>query len=108
MSMKIFIEHSPQHDGYNIWALRKVDGRKYRVKPMQFIFEEIDPLSSEYVPTPTLQVSGEVAQEFFSAFAEALNRSGFKPEQGYLEGKLGATEKHLEDMRKLALKKDKE
>jgi hypothetical protein len=34
--------------------------------------------------------------------SDALNESGFKPQKGYLEGKLEATERHLEDIRKVA------
>jgi len=38
------------------------------------------------------------------AFADAMSDMGIKPQEGFLEGKLGATEKHLEDMRTLVFK----
>lgn len=46
---------------------------------------------------PSLELNDEQLQ----AFAEALNSIGIKPQQGYVEGKLEATESHLKDMRKL-------
>jgi len=45
-----------------------------------------------------------LTSEMLQAFAEALNDQGFKPLKGFLEGKLDATEKHLEDMRTLVFK----
>ncbi|MEK6881422.1 MAG: hypothetical protein AABY22_17495 [Nanoarchaeota archaeon] len=49
------------------------------------------------ISKPTLQLTPEQLQ----SFADALNEIGFNPKQGFMEGKLEATEKHLEDMRKL-------
>ena len=49
---------------------------------------------------PTLSLPPEALQEF----ANALDAMGFKPQQGFIEGKLQATEKHLEDMRTLVFK----
>ena len=51
---------------------------------------------------PTLRLSDELLQEL----ANALDKAGFKPKEGYLEGKLTATEKHLEDMRTLVFEKE--
>jgi len=42
--------------------------------------------------------------EALQSFADALNNLGIKPQQGFLEGKLEGTEKHLEDMRTLVFK----
>lgn len=49
------------------------------------------------VPKPTLELEPEQLQ----AFADALNEQGYKPQKGFLEGKLEATERHLADIRKL-------
>ena len=46
---------------------------------------------------PTLELEPEQLQ----AFADALNEQGYKPQQGFVEGKLEATESHLKDMRTL-------
>lgn len=50
--------------------------------------------------TPTLLLSPEALQ----ALSNALNEQGYKPQEGFVEGKLEATEKHLEDMRTLVFK----
>lgn len=44
---------------------------------------------------PTLSLNPESLQ----AFADALAEVGIKPQKGFLEGKLEATENHLKDMR---------
>jgi hypothetical protein len=52
-------------------------------------------------PAPTLELPHESLQEL----ANVLGAMGIKPQQGFVEGKLEATEKHLEDMRTLVFKK---
>ncbi len=47
--------------------------------------------------TPTLSLLPEQLQ----ALVDSLNEKGFKPKEGFLEGKLQATESHLKDMRTL-------
>jgi len=44
--------------------------------------------------------------EQLQAFADALNKKGYKPEKGLLEGKLERTDNHLKDMRALLKLKD--
>lgn len=39
--------------------------------------------------------------EQLQALANALDNNGFKPQEGFVEGKLEATERHLTDLRKL-------
>ncbi len=46
---------------------------------------------------PSLSLSLEALQ----TFADALDKIGIKPQKGFIEGKLAATENHLADMRKL-------
>ena len=48
-------------------------------------------------PKPTIQLDPEALQ----ALADELSHVGYKPQKGFIEGKLTATEKHLEDMRRL-------
>ena len=57
----------------------------------------IDTFNGGDVIKPSLSLPPEALQEF----ANALDALGFKPQQGFIQGKLEATEKHLEDMRKL-------
>jgi hypothetical protein len=51
----------------------------------------------DFNPKPTLELEPEQLQ----IFADALNEIGYKPQKGFIEGKLVAIEKHLEDMRTL-------
>ncbi len=92
----------------NEWNIKIVDSG-YKLTKDVYIFREIGEkvefLDGETVhrgvavSKPTLELTLDQLQ----VFADALNNIGIKPKQGYLEGKLEATEKHLEDMRKLAL-----
>ena len=59
---------------------------------------EIDSYSTDEKPTL------ELLPEELQMLADELNKNGFKPQKGFLEGKLEATDKHLEDMRKLVFK----
>lgn len=43
----------------------------------------------------------ELTPEQLQALSNALNENGFKPQEGFTEGKLEATERHLTDLRKL-------
>ena len=52
---------------------------------------------------PTLRLEQYLLQEL----ANELDKKGFKPKEGFLDGKLQATEKHLEDMRTIVFKKTK-
>jgi len=49
---------------------------------------------------PTLELEPEQLQ----TLADELDKIGYKPQKGFMEGKLLATEKHLEDMRDLVFK----
>lgn len=52
------------------------------------------------VRKPTLSLTNEQLQEL----ADAIASQGIKPQGGFIDGKLQATEKHLEDMRTLVFK----
>ena len=51
-------------------------------------------------PKPTISLDPEALQ----ALADELAKVGYAPQKGFIEGKLDATEKHLEDMRTLVFK----
>lgn len=95
------------------WRVKIVDVG-YKVSKEIFIFrrlpngkteilQEGGVITSDYgvAPKPTIELYPEMLQEL----ANELSNSGFKPKEGYMEGKLLATEKHLEDMRKIVFKK---
>ena len=48
-------------------------------------------------PKPAIQLDPEALQ----ALADELALVGYKPQKGFIEGRLTAIENHLEDMRKL-------
>jgi hypothetical protein len=95
------------------WKIRIVDGGARTARQI-FIMQK-DPSGKTLIwrndKVETLEL-GQWAEpsfwmepEMLQDFANALNDIGIKPEQGFLEGKLGATEKHLEDMRTLVFQK---
>lgn len=59
--------------------------------------ETIEYIEEGVVKDPSFKLNREQLQ----AFANALNDMGINPQKEFVEGKLEATEKHLEDMRKL-------
>ena len=48
--------------------------------------------------------SFEMGEDMLQELANVLSEKGFKPKEGFYEAKIEATEKHLEDMRKLVFK----
>lgn len=46
----------------------------------------------------------ELTPEMMQALSDELSSIGYKPQKGFLEGKIQATENHLDDMRKLVFK----
>ena len=58
----------------------------------------------EGVPPANIKPTLELEPEQLQALADELDNIGYKPQKGFIEGKLLATETHLEDMRKLVFK----
>lgn len=95
----------------NEWQIRIVDPG-YKFTREIYIFRRLQngnaeflgvgetieiPAGSAIKPKPSIELDPEQLQ----AFSDALNANGFKPQDGFTEGKLEATERHLLDMRKL-------
>lgn len=59
--------------------------------------DTIETIDEGTAPEPSMRLSPEALQ----AFADALDKMGITPKQGFVEGKLQATESHLSDMRQL-------
>lgn len=89
------------------WQIKIVDPG-YTIERNIYIFRRLPSGKSEilgvgevemgsYNPEPTLKLNPEQLQ----AFANALNDTGFKPQAGFMEGKLEGTERHLADLRQL-------
>lgn len=75
------------------------------IKKIEVLFSDrIETYSdSEAIPDkPSLVMTPEGLQDL----ANALDKFGIKPQQGFLEGKIEAQGRHLEDMRKLVFKEE--
>ncbi len=68
---------------------------------------EFELVEDEFVKLePTLKLQGILVKPFLQAFANELNKTGIRADkEPVLENELTATQKHLEDMRKIAFKK---
>jgi DUF1009 family protein len=66
------------------------------------IEQHIDPINATAEPIiPLLEMSDRMADDFIKAIVDYASQKGVKTEnENLLMGKLSATEKHLEDMRK--------
>lgn len=92
------------------WKVKIVDAG-YKITKELYIFREIGNGKREHIidgkiktiehgeipSKPTLELTDSALQQL----AEQLNEKGYKPQKGYLEGKLEATELHLKDTRTL-------
>ena len=96
------------------WQIRIVD-KGYAFSRDVFIFRKL-PGGAEFIQkddTCVFIAEGsaikpkaaiELEPEQLQALADELSKVGYKPQKGFMEGKLKATEKHLEDMRTLVFK----
>lgn len=71
--------------------------RKVGDKVEIFRGDTIETIEEGIATRPSFYMSPEMLQEF----ANALDKNGISPKQGFVEGKLEATENHLQDLRKL-------
>jgi hypothetical protein len=105
-NIKVRIYKDPLTDMVKIGVFAKNgDGKRLIAKNIDLVFE---PIGECEVVKPTIELSNEFAYDFLQALTDALNNEGYVPkEKSFLEGKIEATEKHLEDMRKLVFKNEK-
>mgnify|MGYP003419977400 CR=1 FL=1 len=90
------------------WNIKIID-EGYRIDRAVYIFRKLgdkteifrgktlEIIEFEAITEPSFYMSPEMLQEF----ANALDKNGISPKQGFVEGKREATEKHLDDMRKI-------
>lgn len=80
----------------DVYIFRKgINGRTEVLQPDGTIQSFEEGSSMDY--NPFLSMDNEMMQ----AFADELSNKGIKPQQGFTDGKLEATQKHLDDMRTL-------
>lgn len=98
--MKVKIYSQPWDGSTHIAFLVQRNGQWCMAKPVELQFEPL--VEGEMSPPPSMSFHPEVAQEFLTAMAQALDDRGIKVDsQAKVEGKLEATQHHLEDMRGL-------
>lgn len=102
---EVRIYSQPWDGATHIAFLRKVDGQTQIAKPILLEFEPI----KEFEPhEATLKLNPITAKEFLQAMSNALEEHGTPSvSASKISGKLEATEKHLEDMRKLVFMEKK-
>jgi hypothetical protein len=99
--MKVFIGTSVMRSGMDFYLVTEKMGKRFLLLDSGLV--EI----SEYEPTPkpTFHLNDVESFELLKSFAETAAEKGIKLESDLKrEGKLEATERHLEDMRKLVFK----
>lgn len=104
--MKVYIQNKDFALKTDIFIVRDDhNGQRWIAKPMVLEWVKHEHGISE---DPSLSIHQNVEGEFLKALTDAISEKGIKPESdSKLEGKLIATEKHLEDMRTLVFKKTK-
>ncbi len=94
--MRIFAR--PDWDTYELFIFHRDGPRFSRALPMTF--ETLEP-NQRPDPEPVLRLEPDTAQ----LLIDELWRAGLRPTEGHgSAGQLGATERHLEDMRALVFK----
>lgn len=106
--MRIISRQSWIADCIDLMFIDKVGDRISVAEPVVLTFNLVE--GSEHgayrLPeTPTLSIPRDNAKEFFESMAKVADERGFpSPSEEHVRGVLKATEFHLDDMRKLALK----
>ena len=102
--IKVYIRDTDYGAGKDVWVVNKKGEETFILKP--FVFEMIKEERNSF-NEPTMRLSGELAEAFLLAFAEALDKQGIKTDNDFkIRGLLEAKESHLQDMRSLVFKQD--
>lgn len=86
-----------------IWLIEDRNNRTYIAEPMPFTMKDHGD-GAIPLPEPTITLSYQFTRDFFQGLCNELARLGYAPDTSRLAGELDATKKHLEDMRKMAMK----
>jgi len=102
--MKLFVETNWETRATRFY-LQDDEGRLKTligIKDGLLIKQELSPLNPTNVPIyPLLEMGDYMAKEFIKAIVDYASGEGIKTEnENLLKGKLEATEKHLEDLRR--------
>ena len=105
---EIFIDYNPAWRGYDIYVGKdNKDGTRSIVKPL-VIEEEVMDASKSYEPTFRI-THYDRGEQILTELGKALIKAGFMPDYKKEQaGELGAVKNHLQDMRRLVFKEEKE
>lgn len=95
----IICELHPYFGRISVWIMDKFDNQTGVATSITFT--TLTEKNADLQPEPSMRISPEEAQQFM----DELWRIGLRPSEGSgSAGSLAATQKHLEDMRKIAFK----
>ncbi len=98
--LEVHIERSPLGT-VDIYFIDRRSGRTRVAQPLQLVFEEVNPGEAPR-HGPTLSLDDMWGEELLQAFADALDKRNIKTDKdAKIEGTLGATREHLQDLRRL-------
>lgn len=101
-NLRIEIVKDPVSRNTNIYIISKYGPKDVLIIPNRTRSYQEEEMNYDGVQQePSFRLSNDVVEVLF----QKLSEQGFKPkESSFIEGKLQATESHLEDMRKLVFK----
>jgi hypothetical protein len=100
--IEVRIHRPPWANHIQIGFFIKEGGKLLMAKPIDLSFEEVP--EGVYLD-PTLTIEGETGHQMLNELATALQKAGYESERtDSYKAELGATKRHLEDMRSLVFK----
>lgn len=98
MEIKI-VSHYGGSGGVDLYIWQQIGQKIYCAKEMKIEFVECP---EGIAPGASLRLAHFSAETFFKAMAEAIDKQGVKTENDFkIQGKLEATQGHLQDLRQL-------
>lgn len=104
--MRVVIRQSWSRRGVDIWFLKETANGFRRVKPIELEFLDEQTYAGQ-LDEPTFQLRQDEWDQLKKSVQDEMCANGFASNPNALEGELKATKFHLEDMRNLALTKNK-
>lgn len=100
--MKVYLDYSDYNRDLKLWIVDDKSERRKLLRYKDGIWHAEDIENGGVQQEPSLHLPGRLGEEVMKAMVNAFSERGIKPESdSKLQGKLEATEKHLEDMRTL-------
>lgn len=103
--MKILIRREMHLGGYAIWLYDERRDQIFFAKPTEIVFEDTGHTGAALLPDPTFVLRTDQLQTLQQSIISELERAGLRSPDLASQAKLDATERHLEDMRRLVFDK---